>query len=338
MADAQISNPAVAAGKSVYTVKRDVEFTLKAVNADFDGSGAAAAYLPCVLIASDAGLVIARACDQAVTVAAGASAEVSFFPRVKHCPEVVSGPRCVLLGKANGTDTLAIPLTTAVPGPGVLQVVFCQATIGDGGDETSAPNGASDSQGVPGWAWDDNSVPLIGLARQDSGTEIPPTTMQVGSVGRACTSGDLGIGDTVTVTFSTISPGLFHTAGLLIWQRCYFTTVKQFGFPVFDNSDEHPDVSPSLTTLSWDADFGPGTAVPDRDAILITAMGAYPARSGFAPFVGSKTGEIASGQVSIAAACMQLEEGTAIDPGGTWLSAAVQLAGNYQMVEPRTFS
>ena len=54
--------------------------------------------------------------------------------------------------------------------------------------------------------------------------------------------------------------------------------------------------------------------------------------------VGSKTGEIASGQVSIAAACMELEEGTAIDPGGTWLSAAVQLAGNYQMVEPRTFS
>lgn len=90
MADTQIWAPDVAAGESVYEVRGGVEFTLKAVNADFDGSGAAAVYLPCVLIVSDSGHVIARACDQAVTVGAGDDAEVSWFPGVKHSAAAVA--------------------------------------------------------------------------------------------------------------------------------------------------------------------------------------------------------------------------------------------------------
>lgn len=338
MPDAQILNLQDVPAPSDYTVPGGVAFILKAVNAEFDGSGAAGSYLPAVEISSDSGHYVARASDTAVEVAAGGSANVSFFPRVKHCPEVVSGPRCVLLGSANGTDTLIVPLTVAVPGPGVLQLIFCQASVGPDCDEGSGPSGASDSQGNPGWDFPSQTQAFIGLSRNSCSAGPPIVTTQVGSLARACTTGDLGIGDTVTVTFDTIYPPGFYTAGLLIWQRCYYTTIKQFGSPVYDNGDARPDTNPVLTELSWDQDYGPGTAVPDRDAILITAMGAYPAQAGFAPFVGTRTGEIASGQVSIAAACMELEEGTAIDPGGTWPTAAAQLAGNYQMVEPRTFS
>jgi hypothetical protein len=84
VADAQITNPAVAAGASVYEVPRTVEFTLKTVNALFTDNGAAGDWLPAVVIRSDAGLVIARAADQAVLVSGGDDAEVSWFPGVKN--------------------------------------------------------------------------------------------------------------------------------------------------------------------------------------------------------------------------------------------------------------
>ena len=84
MADAQIVNAAVAAGESPCTLPGSVEFTLKAVNADFTDNGAAAAWLPAVLVTSDSGHTIALAIDPAVEVAAGSDASVSFFPGVKH--------------------------------------------------------------------------------------------------------------------------------------------------------------------------------------------------------------------------------------------------------------
>lgn len=84
MADAQIWTPDVGAGETVYTVGGTVEFTLKTVNADFADNGATSAWLPAVLIVSDAGHTIALAVDQAVQVQAGSDASVSFFPGVKH--------------------------------------------------------------------------------------------------------------------------------------------------------------------------------------------------------------------------------------------------------------
>jgi len=75
--------PEVSAVPGTYRVAGGAEFRLKAVTAEFDGSGAAGAYLPGVTIVSPGGLVTARAIDPNVSVAAGASAEVSFFPGVK---------------------------------------------------------------------------------------------------------------------------------------------------------------------------------------------------------------------------------------------------------------
>jgi hypothetical protein len=80
--DSQIVNSDVEAAPAVYTLPAAIEFVLKAVSADFDG-GAAGSFLPAVVITSDSGHVIARACDPANPVSAGGSAEASFFPGVK---------------------------------------------------------------------------------------------------------------------------------------------------------------------------------------------------------------------------------------------------------------
>lgn len=340
MADTQVVRSTSGAVPGTYVLPDAAEFLLKCVNADFNGAAAGGDWLPCVEIRSDANIVIARAVSQDVKVTAGDDAEVSWFRGVKPRSSAVAGPRCKLLGKGNGTDTITITLDAAVPADGVLQVVLMQATIGDSFDTASAPNAASDSQGVAGWAIPHAgmSEPLIGPIREDISGSGPPTTSQALSVTRACTTGDLGIGDTITVTYTTADPGLFHTCGLVVWQRAFFETIRQFGSREYANGDDHPGSGASLTRLSWDDDFGPGSAIPDRDALVITGMGAYPAVAGFAPFVGSVIGEIATGSVSVAAVCYEASVGVAFDPGGTWPTPAIQLVGNYQTVYPRTFS
>lgn len=91
MPDTQILRAAVAEQASEYTLPDAASFTLKAVNADFDGSVAGSAYLPAVEIVSDSGHVIARAVDPGVSVGAGDSAEASFFPGVKHAASAAAG-------------------------------------------------------------------------------------------------------------------------------------------------------------------------------------------------------------------------------------------------------
>ncbi len=217
MADVQILRPSAGGVPSNYTLPDAAELRLKAVYAEFTDNGAGSDWLPTVTILSDSGDVIARADDQDVLVTAGDDANVTWFPRVRRKKTKKVEPRCVLLGSANGTDTNTITLTKAVPADGVLQVVFCQATIGDAGDVTSEPTAASDSNAVPGWVISSSVDPIIGLSRESVTGSGPPTTSQVGSCARACTAGDLGVGSTVTVTWSTLDPGLFHTAALLIW-------------------------------------------------------------------------------------------------------------------------
>ena len=60
-----------------YTLPASTAFTLMAVRAVFDGT-AAGAFLPCVQLVSDAGVVMAETIG--TSVAAGGSADVSFFP------------------------------------------------------------------------------------------------------------------------------------------------------------------------------------------------------------------------------------------------------------------
>jgi len=218
--------------------------------------------------------------------------------------------------------------------------VLMQATIGDALDTASQPNNVVDSNAVAGWIWPATATgqPIIGPVRENTAGSGPATTSQVLSVARACTTGDLGVGSTITVTYTTASPLLFKTCGLVIWQRAFFETIKQFGAITYANGDDHPTAGASLTTMSWNTDFGPNTTNPDRDALVITGMGAYPAVAGFTPFVGTKIGEIATGSVSVAAVCYGAKVNEGFDPGGTWPAGAIELVGNYQTVYPRTFS
>jgi hypothetical protein len=321
-----------------YTLPDAAELRLKAVYADFDGGGAAAEWLPTVTILSDSGDVIARAADQDVSVAAGDDASVSWFPRVRRRGDAAQGRGCQLLGSAiaDGVN-LTLALTKPVPGSGILQVVFASVNIGHN-DDPGEPDNVTDSQGVAGWVWFTGADPLIGLVSEDLTGSGPAAISQAGSVARPCTAGDLGAGDTITVHFNTTRPTELHLAGLVIWQQAYFVTVKQFGFVEFGNSDDHPGNGASLTRLSWTDDYGAGTAQNDRDAVMLTAMGAYPAVAGFQPFEGRKIGEIATGSCSIAACCEKLCEGSTPDPGGTWPAGAIQLVGNYQFAQPRICS
>jgi hypothetical protein len=93
MADTQISNLASATPPSRYVVANNVELLLKAVHAEFDGSGAAGPFLPAVVITSDSGHRVAVAVDQSVSVSAGGSADASFFRGVKHAAAVAATSR-----------------------------------------------------------------------------------------------------------------------------------------------------------------------------------------------------------------------------------------------------
>lgn len=68
-----------------YVIPAAAEIAPKAVRAHFDGSGAGGAFLPTLVILSDAGAEVARI-PTAIPVAAGASAEVSWFPHVGGAP------------------------------------------------------------------------------------------------------------------------------------------------------------------------------------------------------------------------------------------------------------
>lgn len=78
MADQQILVAGTSAVPLTYTVPNAIEAALLCVNATIDGSGAAAQFLATVEIISDGGVVVAR-CPCFTTIAAGGSAEISWF-------------------------------------------------------------------------------------------------------------------------------------------------------------------------------------------------------------------------------------------------------------------
>src|SRR5439155_3638316 len=79
MAEQQITDMPTHAAPNNRVTKDSERFELLAVNATFDGTSAAAAWLPAVEVVSDSGVVVARHVTGS-TVAAGGSAEVTFAP------------------------------------------------------------------------------------------------------------------------------------------------------------------------------------------------------------------------------------------------------------------
>lgn len=80
MPDVSIVNQSVTAVPDQYTVPGAQAIGVKAVRASIDGSGAASTFLPALQLLDPAGHVMWTAVDTSKTVAAGGSADVSWFP------------------------------------------------------------------------------------------------------------------------------------------------------------------------------------------------------------------------------------------------------------------
>jgi hypothetical protein len=128
--DTQILAAGTHAAPVSYEIPNAQELLLLAVNAEFDGSGAGGSYIPAVVIVSDGGVVIARAADPSVLVAAGADAEVSWFPGVKNGG---GGAGTTLAwGFVQGTGTaVTVPGDPATGNPTVL--TWDQFSFGEDG-------------------------------------------------------------------------------------------------------------------------------------------------------------------------------------------------------------
>lgn len=80
MADVAIQTGGAEDAPLGYQIPGAQEIVLKAITASFDGSGAAGDFVPTLQIIAPNGLVVAS-CPVGASVAAGASADVSWFPR-----------------------------------------------------------------------------------------------------------------------------------------------------------------------------------------------------------------------------------------------------------------
>lgn len=86
MADVAIVSRATVAAPKDYTLAAGEELALKAVRASVDGSGAGGSFLPALQLVAPDGTVMWTACDPANVFAAGASADVTWFPGVTANP------------------------------------------------------------------------------------------------------------------------------------------------------------------------------------------------------------------------------------------------------------
>jgi hypothetical protein len=91
MANIAVINPQVIAAPSDYKVPGAQELQPFSVTASYDGSGAAGAYFPCLQVLDGAGNVL-FSCVPTNSVAAGVSADVSWFPGVTGGGQFIPTP------------------------------------------------------------------------------------------------------------------------------------------------------------------------------------------------------------------------------------------------------
>lgn len=99
MASEPIRSTTVVTAPKDYTIPGAQQIRPLSVRASFDGSGAAGAWLPAVQILDNNGNVLSTHADPNVSVAAGGSADVTWFPGVK--------PQVTVAGNAGGTPSVA---------------------------------------------------------------------------------------------------------------------------------------------------------------------------------------------------------------------------------------
>jgi hypothetical protein len=99
-----------------YLIQKSAEILLKGVYASFDGSGAGGDFLPLLRIISNAGSVVLEAVSD-TTVAAGGSADVSWFPHLAAAAPVSSGLTSLPLAWAHSSSVVTSPAGGSVSFP-----------------------------------------------------------------------------------------------------------------------------------------------------------------------------------------------------------------------------
>lgn len=100
MPDAQIHPTGTVSAPADYVLPKSAELLLKSVYAKYNGTAATGSFVPLIRIISDAGSV-SDEIPQDVTVAAGGSADATWFPHVAAGASTATGTTAVL---ASGTN------------------------------------------------------------------------------------------------------------------------------------------------------------------------------------------------------------------------------------------
>lgn len=149
MADIALLAPGVAAAPEGYQIPGAQEIIVKAVTATYDGTDAAGAFVPTLQVIAPNGTILAS-CPTSTALVAGASADVSWFPRSGVSSS--SGGSGIQFDVENegdwldiqtdGTDPNGVSVNLVAPGGGIN--IFAGASAGGsnpGQIEIGAPGG-----------------------------------------------------------------------------------------------------------------------------------------------------------------------------------------------------
>ena len=151
MPDVSLVARNIAAAPKDYLVPGAQEFILKAVTANVDGSGAAGTFLPALQMINPAGDVMWTAVARSLPVAAGASANVSWFPgggvdEAGTTEDVAGITRIQSAGTLTVTNGSGPTTTVDLPASGVTAATYgdathvAQVTVDAEGRATAASN------------------------------------------------------------------------------------------------------------------------------------------------------------------------------------------------------
>jgi hypothetical protein len=123
--DQQILVAGTEATPAAFVIPGNGQLRPKAVFASYDGTGAGGSFVPALKIISDGGETVAI-CPADVTLAAGASADVSWFPRVAAAAQAASSG---VIPVAAGRVDPGTPVT--VPAHGAIEIPWFEVNFSD---------------------------------------------------------------------------------------------------------------------------------------------------------------------------------------------------------------
>lgn len=323
--DVQITPLGTSDAPATWVLPAASEIIPKVVRAIFDGSGASGSFKPTLEIVSDAGIVVATVPTDE-TVAAGASAEVTWFPKWKRvgaggiCPGYPGGDVCGGMtffgafaeGHGGGLTTV-LHVSRTVNCDSVVVVVGCALSqAGDGGAIITACVDSKGNRYNPG------------ISSTSDQTVGPTNGLEVSMAVTAFASGGLVAGDTITITWDpsvTVVGSECMAVALVNTSVSYLDSNNGISFPGTAGTDAN--------TLEWGSSVGlPTAGFGGFVGTVLCAIGATPnVGTNFTQAV--LLDAFGSGSVALGVGLIpSLTSGDTYEPGGTTGGATVSVA-NY---------